>query len=101
MQRNVFAACCEAKNQQIIELLTKKDDFKDLVVYLSRQQRAASRDATPGSGPGRSSKIADPELLLNGKKPIFEQWILRIKNKLSINVDYYNIEKLRVAYVNS
>jgi hypothetical protein len=100
-QRNVFAARCEAKDQQITELLAEKDDLKDLVVHLSGQQRAASRDATPGSGPGRSPKMADPELLSNGKEPTFEQWLLRMKDKLSTNADHYNTEKLRVAYVNS
>jgi hypothetical protein len=47
----------------------------------------------------RSTKIADPEPLDNGKKPKFKHWLSRMRNKLKSNADHFPSEALRMAYV--
>jgi hypothetical protein len=47
------------------------------------------------------TKIPDPPILTDGKEPKFEDWLLRIKDKLATNKDHYLTAALRLAYVKS
>ena len=51
--------------------------------------------------PKKSTKFPDPPILINRKDPKFTNWLLKIKAKFRANKNYYNIEKLKIAYVKS
>jgi hypothetical protein len=97
------AAALEDQRMTQIELLTEeRDNYKDAFAAMSLQQhgRSTSRGSTPaGTESKKSTKIADPEPLSNGKEPTFEQWKLRMDNKLEANHDHYPTESLRIAYI--
>ena len=44
-------------------------------------------------------KLPNPPVLADGNDPEFEDWDSRMRNKLKANVDHYNTEALRIAYV--
>jgi hypothetical protein len=85
----------EAKDRQIDTLILERDNLKDAYVQLS----LSARGGTPGSDSKKSTKLADPEPLSDGVEPTFDQWISRIKNKLSANADHYPTESLKIAYI--
>ena len=64
-----------------------------------QQQFRGSRHASlaPETS-SKSVKLPDPPLLTDSKDPEFEDWLSRMKNKLTVNADYYNIEALKMAY---
>jgi hypothetical protein len=47
------------------------------------------------------TKIPDLPILTDRKEPKFEDWLLRIKDKLAANKDHYPTAALRLAYVKS
>ena len=50
--------------------------------------------------PEKSVKLPNgPPVLTDGKDPEFEDWDSRMRNKLKANIDHYNTEVLRIAYV--
>jgi hypothetical protein len=54
-----------------MELLAKKKDFRDTIVWLI-MSACGGTPAAAGSELRKSTKIADPELLNNSKDPKFE-----------------------------
>jgi hypothetical protein len=38
-------------------------------------------------------------MLTDGKNPTFKGWLLKIKNKLKVNADYFVDEDAKIAYV--
>jgi hypothetical protein len=81
-----------------MEFLAEKKDFRDTIVRLTMSARGGT-PAAAGSELRKSTKIADPELLDDGKDPKFEHWLSRMRNKLKSNTNHFSTEDLRMAYI--
>jgi hypothetical protein len=86
------------KDEALLELIDERDKFRD----------AFTRQALDGRGLSpvpeytrKSERIPDPPLLTDGKDPKFEDWSLRMNDKLTANADRYPTAALRLAYVKS
>lgn len=87
------------KDAAILDLTGERDRFRDAFA-----QQALQNYDNPGSGPippRKSVKIPDPPILTDGKEPTFEDWLLRMEDKLAANADHYPTPALRLAYVKS
>ena len=47
----------------------------------------------------KSTKILDPLILTDRKNPTFEGELLKVKNKLKVNVDHFADKDAKIAYV--
>ena len=56
------------------------------------------QDQTPAQH-GKSTKLPDQDPLSDGKNPQFKDWLLRIKDKLKVNVDHYPTYDIQRAYI--
>jgi hypothetical protein len=68
---------------------------------LDVQTGRSARNSPAPEKTKKSTKIPDPPILTDGKEPKFEDWLLRIKDKLAANEDHYPTAALRLAYVKS
>lgn len=97
------------KSDEVLELNAEKDRYKNaLAESVAYQDSSFHRSATPGSRQAsvsaeerRSVNIPDPPVLTDGKDPKFEDWVLRINDKLAANADHFPTSALRLAYVKS
>lgn len=69
-----------------------------------RRAEIQARDNTPVSTRStlqgrRSQKLPDPDLLTNGGKPTWEDWIHKMRAKLAINSDHFDNESAKFGYV--
>jgi hypothetical protein len=62
--------------------------------------RSAQNSPTPKKTK-KLTKIPNLPILTNGKEPKFEDWLLRIKDKLAANKDHYPTATLRLTYIKS
>jgi hypothetical protein len=81
-----------------MELLAKKKNFRDTIIWLTMSARGGT-PAAANSELRKSIKIADPELLNNSKNLKFKHWLSRMQNKLKSNTNYFSTEDLYMAYV--
>jgi Zinc knuckle len=89
--------------------LTLEDSRDQLALELQEDRATISRlmrsrvSASPAPAeprPQRSAKIADPDILTDGKKdPKLRFWLSRMRNKLTVNADHFADETARIAYV--
>jgi hypothetical protein len=84
-------------DRQIDALIDERNELKDKLV----QMLLEGRSGTPASSQPvvRSTKLPDPPILTDGKDPKFEDWLLRIRDKLAVNVDHYPTDQIQRAYV--
>ena len=65
---------------------------------------ARSRGATPSStttNGDKSIKLPDPAVFMGAADQNFDNWLSKIRRKLSANADHYITDALRIAYVES
>jgi len=89
--------------------MTLEDSRDQLALELQEDRATISRlmrsrtSASPAPAeprPQRSAKIADPDILTDGKKdPKLRFWLSRMRNKLMVNTDHFADETARIAYV--
>jgi hypothetical protein len=92
-------ASIKSKDIAILELTEERDQYRDAFAQQALQYRNCSESSTIQCK--KSSKIPDPPILTDGKEPTFEDWLLRMEDKLSANADHYPTSALRLAYVKS
>ena len=85
------------KDTAILNLTEERDQFRDAYA-----QEALQNQLNPGPvRREKSEKIPDPPILTDGKAPTFEDWLLRMEDKLTGNADRYPTPELRLIYVKS
>lgn len=91
------------KDAALAELAEERDRFRDAFAQEALIARTAgvARDSPGPEQSKKSSKIPDPPILTDGKEPRFEDWLLRIEDKLTANADHYPTPAMRLAYVKS
>jgi hypothetical protein len=91
------------KDRALRNLAEERDRYRDAfaVQALDAQTGGSARNSPAPGSTKRSTKIPDPPILTDGKDPKFEDWLLRIKDKLAANEDHYPTPALRLAYVKS
>ncbi|KAL1971411.1 hypothetical protein VTN31DRAFT_2343 [Thermomyces dupontii] len=80
---------------QIEALMAERDDYRNACARAVVEQRTS----TTGTVTKRSVKIDDPKHLTDGKEPLFEHWLSRMRNKLRENADHFPTESSKTAYV--
>lgn len=80
---------------QIEALMAERDDYRNACARAVVEQRTS----TTGTVTKRSVKIDDPKHLTDGKEPLFEHWLSRMRNKLGENADHFPTESSKTAYV--
>jgi hypothetical protein len=92
----------QTKDEAIADLIEERNRFRDA---FTRQALRAHEGNTPGASPApearKTAKIPDPPILTDGKDPKFEDWLLRMEDKLAANADHYATPAMRLAYVKS
>ncbi|KAI9037663.1 uncharacterized protein KD926_000079, partial [Aspergillus affinis] len=117
-----IAWAANTKDIEIEQLVEEKQSYMSRIVELDAKvaamERAQARDCnqpaagtrdqrdeTPLSGTGgisrRSAKMPDPPLLDDGKKVRFDDWQIRIYDKLDANADHFETTKAEMTYVKS
>lgn len=86
------------KDSQIDALAEEKERFQRALALMVANQVNDRSTPVPMTG-DKSTKLPDPPLLTDGKDPKFEDWLSKMRSKLSANEDHYPTEKLRKAYV--
>jgi hypothetical protein len=91
------------KDNALLTLADERDRYRDAFAEqaLHAQTGGSAQNSPAPKAPKKSTKIPDPPILTNGKDPKFEDWLLRIKDKLAANEDHYPTAALRLAYVKS
>jgi len=89
----------KAKEEAIAVLTVERDQFQNAFAQQALQMQLGT--AQGPHCPRRTTRIADPAVLTDGKNPKFEDWLLRMEDKLSANADHYSTPTLRLAYVRS
>jgi hypothetical protein len=90
------------KDTAILDLTEERDQFRDAYAHEALQNQ--SNSARPPVRPEKSEKIPDPPILTDGKAvpgPTFEDWLLRMEDKLAGNADRFPTPELRMVYVKS
>ena len=64
-----------------------------------REGTYSSNISNSSNGGKRSQKLPDPPLLDDGTEPTWDNWIGKMKAKLSVNEDHYPTETARMGYV--
>ena len=64
-----------------------------------REGTHSSNISNSSNGGKRSQKLPDPPLLDDGTEPTWDNWIGKMKAKLSVNEDHYPTETARMGYV--
>ena len=85
-----------SKDEAITDLVEERDRYKDAFA-----QQALSRASPAPESSKKSSKIADPPILIDGKDLTFENWLSLIQDKLAANADHYPTPTMRLAYIKS
>ena len=67
---------------------------------LVRNDRSSSVPSSVG-GSSKSIKILDPAAFSNGKDPTFEDWLIRINDKLTANANHFHSKAQKLAYMKS
>jgi len=80
---------------QIGSLMEQRDEYRDACARALVEQRVSA----VGTAPKRSVKIDDPKHLTDGKEPLFEHWLSRMRNKLRENADHFPTESSKIAYI--
>jgi hypothetical protein len=93
------------KDRALRNLAEERDRYRDAFAVQALDVQAGrsvrnSPEVTKKSTE-KSTKIPDPPILTDGKEPKFEDWLLRIKDKLAANEDHYPTAALLLAYVKS
>ena len=113
-------------SEGVHDLLIKKNDLMDVITeqqdrvaslktsftalntkyQLLKERQQTEREGTYSSnisnslnGGKRSQKLPDPPLLDDGSEPTWEDWVGKMKAKLSVNKDHYPTEIARMGYV--
>ncbi|KGQ01369.1 hypothetical protein PAAG_11947 [Paracoccidioides lutzii Pb01] len=81
-------------DQQVDSLIEERNALQLAVNSLALQARPAEAQKAQ-----RSAKLGDPKHLTDGKEPIFESWLSRMRRKLAVNADHFPTEESRIAYV--
>ena len=91
------------KDNALLNLAEERDRYRDAFAMqaLDVQTGRSARNSPAPEKTKKSTKIPDPPILTDGKEPKFEDWLLRIKDKLAANEDHYPTAALRLAYVKS
>jgi hypothetical protein len=91
------------KDNALLNLAEERDRYRDAFAMqaLDVQTGRSARNSPAPEKTKKSTKIPDPPILTDGKDPKFEDWLLRIKDKLAANEDHYPTAALRLAYVKS
>lgn len=99
VQNERLRAQKEGLQEQVRELAEERDEHVNALARYA----VTGREGTPAPerAPARSVKLPDPPLLTDGKEPNFEDWLLRMKDKLNANNDHYSTEALRMAYISN
>jgi hypothetical protein len=77
------------------ELIDERDTAQDMV------SRMESGTLVLGVKYSKSIKLPDGQVLVDGKDPKFESWLIDIEGKLKANTDYYLTTQARMVYVKS
>ena len=80
-------------------MLLERDELKDKVVQMVLNDRVGTPAASEIIRPSKSTKLPDPPILTDGKDPKFEDWVTRVKAKLTVNDDHYPTDDIKRAYV--
>jgi hypothetical protein len=91
------------KDNALLTLAEERDRYRDAfaIQALDVQTGRSVWNSPAPEATKKSTKIPDPPILTDGKDPKFEDWLLRIKDKLAANEDHYPTPSLRLAYVKS
>lgn len=92
-----------ALHQELAEAKSERDAYANQIAKMAMQlTNMGNRESTPGITSNRkTTKIPDPPMLIDGKEPRFEDWLLLISQKLTANADHFDTPQLRMAYVAS
>ncbi len=84
---------------QIIEVLQAR--MKELKARLLQQAREFTSESTLFifSERSRTQKISDSSLFSDSKESIWKNWHEKVKDKLSINADFFSNEQFKLNYV--
>lgn len=95
-----FAEEAANLNTQIDKLIEKHDMYKNVITHNAVSSLNISYTISI-SKKSSSKRIADSELLSDGKELEFKQWLSCMIKKLDINADHYLIKKACIAYIES
>jgi hypothetical protein len=97
----------KGKDKALAELVEERDRFRDAFAQealVARNRGSICNSPAPEvtkKSTEKSTKIPDPPILTDGKEPKFEDWLLRVEDKLAANADHYPTPAMRLAYVKS
>ncbi|OJD25326.1 hypothetical protein ACJ73_03309 [Blastomyces percursus] len=96
-ERNTFQEQETNLDRQVDDLMSDRDVLQRAVNALALRVG----DAPEGqiAKKQRSVKIDDPKHLTDGKEPLFEHWLSRMKSKFMVNADHYPDEASKIAYI--
>ncbi|QKX58439.1 uncharacterized protein TRUGW13939_11249 [Talaromyces rugulosus] len=77
------------------ELIEERDTAQD------RADRTGWGTPAPEGKHTKSTKLPDGQVLVDGKDPKFESWLIDVEGKLEANADHYPTAQARMAYVKS
>ncbi|ODH50785.1 hypothetical protein GX48_03102 [Paracoccidioides brasiliensis] len=89
IQRQVYEL-----GQQVDSLIEERNTLQQIVISLASQAGPAEAQKAQ-----RSAKLDNPKHLTDGKEPIFEIWLSRMKRKLAVNADHFPTEESCIAYI--
>ncbi len=94
-----FSTTMKSSFSQIIEVL--QTCMKELKARLLQQAREFTSESTLFifSERSRTQKISDSSLFSDDKESIWNDWHEKIKDKLSINADFFSNEQFKLSYV--
>src|SRR5271168_3581402 len=98
--RENLQARTQAYNTQIEELIAERDQLNSELLQALRQQ-AMPRSPTPQPAPAavKSAKIPDPPVFTGAEDDDIDNWLSKMRSKLTANADHYNTEALKKSYV--
>lgn len=85
----------EQLDKQVDDLMEERDNLQRAVNTLALREAPAEGI----SRIQRSVKIDDPKHLTDGKEPLFEHWLSRMKSKFMVNADHFPEEASKIAYI--
>jgi hypothetical protein len=84
------------QEEQINDLQNQIQEQQSVIDYLERN-RASSTTPTPMSS--KSTKKPDPDPLVDGQNPTFENWKIQMEGKFLVNHDHFRTEQAKMIYI--
>lgn len=90
---------------ELIDRLAEKEtqvaDLREMIALLKETAANTPTTSSDTSHDKKSTKLPDPPVLTDGKEPVFDEWLSKMRNKLYANRDHFPTDDLRMAYIES